>query len=371
MAAKSTNTKVQIHVPSTGSDMALMRMSFSQNARIARASFEEILSARELPSLSSLVKERSDTDAIRTAVSKLVQQVSTVLQIPSQIKQYRVWRKTTDLTNPTVQEGFGDYAHASHWADEHGVLFTDELLVEGYWTEGPMIPCKLVDAPAKVPAGHLAIEFDLQARDSNVSYEKVGKLTYGSGEASDKGPKTISWTPGPAWDKIPSQLQEVLANPGALLSFGKENLFDTDLRRVAEGLIDGFVKVWSGTWLVLTPFQKERASKAQDCLKVLDEGFVKLKVLTLEASAENKLDLAEEVGNLLSRQAEIILEKIQSGIGDLKALDKEFHKLREEAELVTKSLQVPMPREWDEIRDRVQVALVNLLDDSQVLGQVA
>ena len=98
---------------------------------------------------------------------------------------------------------------------------------------------------------------------------------------------------------------------------------------------------------------------------------MKLKVLTLEASAENKLDLAEEVGNLLSRQAETILEKIQSGIGDLKALDKEFHKLREEAELVAKNLQVPMPREWDEIRDRVQVALINLLDDSQVLGQVA
>ena len=154
--------------------------------------------------------------------------------------------------------------------------------------------CRAIAATAKTDGRGLAIDIHVQRIGQDVDYSrKVCRLTVSrSGEASlDKGPDFWSYR----------TLTDAL-DPAELIDYGQSNLFDSDLRRILDTLLDGQVlRLWPGIFVALGRAQVSAVEQAQALFHAPDAGTIRFSLLSLENSQANREALADELAQEFER----------------------------------------------------------------------
>jgi len=111
--------------------------------------------------------------------------------------------------------------------------------------------------------------------------------------------------------------------PWALKDLGTAHLFDTDLRNIAEGLLEGSVdKLWKGVWLCLgdTAAFEEIATLGT----LVCAGSVTLSMLTLDQSEANRLMLADELAKEYLSKLERLTKRLALPKPNLEAIERDY-----------------------------------------------
>ena len=179
-------------------------------------------------------------------------------------------------------------------------------------------------AIAAAPTEHkgLCLTINVQVRTPDgVQYsETICRLEGDEG----KEPKRLTGSPDSAVSKTMAfrSLYEAL-EPWALKDFGTEYLFDTDLRHIAEGLLEGRVeKLWKGVWVCLghAPALHDVATLGT----LVCAGSVTLSTLTLDQSASNRLMLADELAKEYLGKLERLTTRLALPKPSLEAIERDY-----------------------------------------------
>lgn len=114
--------------------------------------------------------------------------------------------------------------------------------------------CKFIRAEAKTQnAQEVRTDLHLRTKANAVNYPWVGYFTFIPGNGNVP---SFTWNASlsqEVQDLIPSTLRHWLDNPAGLLDLGMDNLFSSDIRRVTAELLKGLPKLKkrSGDWLAL------------------------------------------------------------------------------------------------------------------------
>jgi len=138
-----------------------------------------------------------------------------------------------------------------------------------------------------------------------------------SGDEGD-GPHRVGHYPLPEFRALYEDLE-----PWKLKDLGTAHLFDTDLRNIAEGLLEGSVdKLWKGVWLCLTdaPALEDVATLGT----LVSVGSVTLSTLTLDQSEANRLMLAEELAKEYLGKLERLTKRLALPKPNLEAIERDY-----------------------------------------------
>lgn len=125
-----------------------------------------------------------------------------------------------------------------------------------------------------------------------------------------------------------------LGTGGGLAVYGKENLFDSDLRRVVDKMLDGYaLRIWAGVFVALGPDANARLELVKRVVGNLDDGEIKFSALSLEDSAVNREALADELGETFRERYMDIFNRCYKPGPNLEALSNELVEL--DAQLYT------------------------------------
>jgi len=138
-----------------------------------------------------------------------------------------------------------------------------------------------------------------------------------SGDEGDS-PQRTGHYPLPEFRSLYEDLE-----PWKLKDLGTSQLFDTDLRNIAEGLLEGSVdKLWKGVWLCLG-----KAAALEDVATLgtlVSSGNVTLSTLTLDQSEANRLMLAEELAKEYLSKLERLTKRLTLPKPNLEAIERDY-----------------------------------------------
>ena len=126
--------------------------------------------------------------------------------------------------------------------------------------------------------------------------------------------------------------------------FGESHYFESDLRRLCEQLLEGAcLPLWSGLRLILTEDGRTRVRLIQELLGVLDAGYVRLSMLSLDNTPANREALARELGEGFTAQLETLLERCGYEPPNVPAITKEYGVLQARLALAEEVLGIEIP----------------------------
>jgi len=159
--------------------------------------------------------------------------------------------------------------------------------------------------------------------DINVQVRKPDGVQYSqtvcrlSGDEKDAPERTGPY-PLPEFRALYEDLE-----PWKLKDLGEVHLFDSDLRNIAEGLLEGSVdKLWKGVWLCLG-----EAAALEDVATLgtlVSTGSVTLSTLTLDQSEANRLMLAEELAKEYLGKLERLSKRLALPRPNLEAIERDY-----------------------------------------------
>jgi hypothetical protein len=200
--------------------------------------------------------------------------------------------------------------------------------------------CRALAIPTKGGKG-LDLRIHVQSRSSSdVAFTQTAICSINDGGA--KAPIVCSVTQE-AYRRFPD-LAKALESPKRLLEFGEQYFFESDLRRLCEGLFEGdCVSLWPGLRLVLTAEARATVAALQRLLRALDAGTVNLAMLSLDNTPANREALARELGEGFSEQLEKLTERCGYTPPNVAAICKEYAALQEKLTLAEGVLGVEIP----------------------------
>jgi len=169
-------------------------------------------------------------------------------------------------------------------------------------------------APTEQKGLMLSINVQVRKPDGVQYSETVCTL---SGDEGDS-PQRTGHYPLPEFRALYEDLE-----PWKLKDLGTNCLFDTDLRNIAEGLLEGSVdKLWKGVWLCLG-----KAPALEDVTTLgtlVSTGSVTISTLTLDQSEANRLMLAEELAKEYVAKLERLTKRLALPKPNLEAIERDY-----------------------------------------------
>lgn len=188
-------------------------------------------------------------------------------------------------------------------------------------------------APTEHKGLYLNINVQVRKPDGVQYSETICTL---SGDEGDS-PHRTSIGGGHAFQQLYDALE-----PWGLKDLGSAHLFDSDLRNIAEGLLEGSVdKLWKGVWLCLG-----EAAALEDVVTLgtlVSAGSVTLSTLTLDQSEANRLMLAEELAREYLAKLERFTKRLALPKPNLEAIEKEYMEVCERIKQAEQMLGVKIP----------------------------
>lgn len=181
----------------------------------------------------------------------------------------------------------------------------------------------------------LMLDINVQVRKPDgVQYsETVCRLS----SDTDDLPHRLGSTPTYAFEQLYRALE-----PWTLKDLGTANLFDADLRNIAEGLLEGSVdKLWKGVWLCLgdAAALEEVASLGT----LVCAGNVTLSTLTLDQSEANRLMLADELAKEYVSKLERLTKRLALAKPNLEAIERDYMEVCTRIRNAEEMLSVKVP----------------------------
>ena len=287
-------------------EMFILKFSVTANARITREQMYLNLAASNFPGLEEIIKPRSDTDSLRTGIAEAL--------------------KDRKLSN-----------------------FRREK------TRGQQLEYKVVRCPAKTAAGEVREDFHLRERGKQVDYKPFGSIVYAPQDSTNRNsPMVLEWQERGGTDLIPAEVLRVLSDPAALLAFGRDNLFEKDLRRIADHLMEDYNKAWRGIWFVKT---QEELSKARAVKSVLESnlasGKVALRLFKLGSDQETRENLISEMESQILEEYESLLDQMEEREDKMERFAQMFASAKRGALELQRALQTPFSEAFYEMEKTI------------------
>lgn len=213
--------------------------------------------------------------------------------------------------------------------------------------------CKVLAAkPVGAGAGvHLHIHVQARQTD-NVEYSTlVCKLDSDKPDASDKRLETTS----DGREDYPDIIDALY--PPDLLRAGTIYLYESDLRRLLQGLLESVMvplALWPGIWLVRSD-AAGLVSRLERAF-ALPRGTVQLRLIGLDTSGLTRTALADELGEQFTSQADKLTERLSYPAPNLPALERDYAALCDKLAQTEELLGCAVPC-W-EVLERFELALL-------------
>ena len=185
--------------------------------------------------------------------------------------------------------------------------------------------------------------FHVRTKGKDVDYSSlVAKLT------ADKDVKTnnlIVTVPDSSHPMIPV-LDEYVLHPTTLAMFGKDHLFDKDIRRLVEtGPFGNLVKLFPGTWLTTSADQLARIQEWNTCLFAAGNflhGEATITTLELNDTEVNRQSIASELADSFAAEFTSITERANDVAPYLPKLMKDYEDILKRMEIASNALKLPI-----------------------------
>ncbi len=298
--------------------LSLLRFGIENSTLVDRASMQNALSMTTLNGVGRTVEDlcprRHPNDAVRAALSYILQQL------------------------PTIQ-------HRE-------------------------VPMRLIRAEAKVESKtSIKIDIHLQKRGSAVNYYHVGSFEF------DSLSQGSAYYPNPSldyelYDKLPPELIEWTKKPHQLMEFGM-NLFSADVRKIVDTLlVNDLPRLWAGTWLITKEEQDKKAKQIRQVLQLASAsscGKATLNLVTLEESKENRDTLGRELSEVYVGRLMSMIEELDELVTSSKFTGKvkarvilAYQELFQESTSIQEHLEVEFSNEFQdlfgELSDKISAA---------------
>lgn len=212
--------------------------------------------------------------------------------------------------------------------------------------------CKAIVASPK--GGDFAPEIHVQERDTeHVRYtSRVAKIMLTGNDADGYTPIYEEGSDHARYRNIMADL-----DVPTLADFGQSNLFEQDMRRLIDGMLEGHVlKFWPGTYACLSEDDTQLLGRIQSLFSILAAGEVRIRPLVLDTGEANREAIAQELADEnLTPAFNDIATRCQKPGPNLELLEAEYMALYERRENAERLLGVAVP--CDDAQEAAEAAL--------------
>lgn len=197
--------------------------------------------------------------------------------------------------------------------------------------------CRVLITPLK--GKEFRVQVDIQKRASEVNY--TSKIATLSIERNNEPIATQGTYPTTTQER---DIWSLLRDAANLVDYGRNNLFETDLRRITDTLLDGkILKLWPGIYAALGEDSLAAVEQVKALLACLNAGEVRISILSLENSVDNRKALADELADEFSRAFDDINGRAGKAGPNVELLEKELSALQMKRYTAEKILGCSIP----------------------------